>query len=161
MNLITKSALVGFVASISLGPVSSFAQDAACSCVTAYRGPAGPIGSIRGVKGDVLVSQKAGYGSAKAGSVLNFGSRIVVGAKGAASVRVGDCNLDVPANSSLDISRVDNNICLKVEGPAQSAGAEPSGSAGGFGPPEGFFAGALLTSGLLAATQNDNSGVSQ
>jgi hypothetical protein len=118
----------------------------------------------------VMVSQTAGYGPAKAGSVLDFGSRIVVGAKGAASVEVGDCRLSVPANSSLDISRVENNICLKLVGTEQTA-AVPSGSGGGisgagargavFGVPEGIFAGTALGAALLTATQDDDNGVSR
>ena len=82
MNVIVKSALAGFVASIGFGPVSSFAQDASCTCTTPYQGAANSIGSIGRANGDVMVSQAAGYGPAKAGNALDFGSRIVVGAKG-------------------------------------------------------------------------------
>jgi len=163
MNLILKNALTGFVVLIGFGPVSAFAQDAACSCATAYQGAAGAIGSVSRVSGDAMISQAAGFDLAKPGSSLGFGSRVVVGPKGSASVQVGGCNLDVPANSSLDISRVGGNICLKLDQSAQSAKAETSGGAGvgGFGPPEAMFAGALLTSGVLAATQNDDNGVSR
>lgn len=161
MNLVVKSALAGFVATLALAPVSSFAEEAACSCATAYQGSASAIGSILRVDGDVMVAQTAGYGPAKAGSALDFGSRVVVGPKGVASVRVGGCNLDVPANSSLDISRVENNICLRVVGSEHTAAIPSSNGAGGFGPPEMIFSGALLTSGVLAATQDDGNGVSR
>ncbi|RUW62300.1 hypothetical protein [Mesorhizobium sp. M7A.F.Ca.US.008.03.1.1] len=161
MNLVIKTALAVFVASLGFGPVSSFAQDASCSCATAYQGPANPIGSIRSANGDVMVSQAAGYSPAKAGNALDFGSRVVVGAKGTASVLIGGCNLDVPANSSLDVSRFGNNICLKLVGFEQTAAIQPSGGGGGFGPPEAIFAGALLTTGVLAATQDDDNGVSR
>lgn len=162
MNLVLKNALTGFVVLIGLGPVSAFAQDAACSCTTAYQGAAGAIGSVSRVSGDALISQAAGFDVAKVGSSLGFGSRVVVGPRGSASVQVGSCSLDVPANSSLDISRVGGNICLKLDQSAQSAKAENSGGGvGGFGPPEAMFAGALLTSGVLAATQNDDNGVSR
>ena len=160
MNLVMKSALAGFVAAVALAPVSSFAEEAACNCATPYQGSASAIGSILRVDGDVMVAQAAGYGPAKAGGALDFGSRVVVGPKGGASVRVGGCNLDVPANASLDISRVENNICLRVVGSEQRA-AIPSNGAGGFGPPEIIFSGALLTSGVLAATQDDGNGVSR
>lgn len=160
MNLVIKTALAVFVASIGFGPTSSFAQEASCSCATAYHGPANPIGSIRSANGDVMMSQTAGYGPAKAGNALDFGSRVVVGAKGAVSVLVGDCSLEVPANSSLDISRIGNNICLKLVGSEQTAAIQPSGG-GGFGPPEEIFAGALLTTGVLAATQDNDDGVSR
>ncbi|RWI10179.1 hypothetical protein [Mesorhizobium sp.] len=166
MNVIVKSALAGFVASIGFGPVSSFAQDAPCTCTTAYQAAAKSIGSIGRANGDVMVSQVAGYGPAKAGSALDFGSRIVVGARGSASVNVGGCNLDVPANSSLDISRVENNICLKVVGSEQSAAVGVSPEHTGQIAPGGarsntplFIFGSMgLGAGVLAATQDDGDG---
>lgn len=168
MNLTVKSALAGLIVSISFGPVSSFAQDASCTCATAYQGAASSIGSIGHANGDVMVSQTAGYGPAKAGAALDFGSRVVVGAKGSASVRVGGCNVNVPANSSLDISRVENNICLKVLSSEQTAavgvGSEQTGAIGDPPPswlPFGLFAGMAGAAGILAATQDDNNGVSQ
>ncbi|TIM38922.1 hypothetical protein [Mesorhizobium sp.] len=170
MNLTVKVALAGFVASIGFGPVSSFAQDASaqdasCTCMTPYQGAASSIGSIGRANGDVMVSQAAGYGSAKAGNALDFGSRIVVGANGAASVNVGGCSLDVPANSSLDISRVENNICLRVVGSEQTAGAVSSEHTGQI-PPGGnrsntplfIFGGMVGAAGILAATQDDGDG---
>ncbi|TGP30220.1 hypothetical protein EN828_28260 [Mesorhizobium sp. M2D.F.Ca.ET.185.01.1.1] len=168
MNIILKSALAGLVTLVGFGSAPVFAQDTSCSCATAYHGPANPIGSIRSVSGNVMVSQTAGYGPAKAGSALDFGSRLVVGAKGSASVQVGDCRLSVPANSSLDISRVENSICLKVVNPehaASSVSPEQTGAIDpshkpAFGLPAQFFAGALLTAGVLAATQDNNNGVS-
>ncbi|RWO01702.1 hypothetical protein [Mesorhizobium sp.] len=171
MNLTVKVALAGFAASIGFGPVSSFAQDASaqdasCTCMTPYQGAASSIGSIGQANGDVMVSQAAGYGPAKAGNALDFGSRIVVGAKGSASVNVGGCNLDVPANSSLDISRVENNICLKVAGSEQRAavGVSPEHTgqiaAGGNRSwvPAGIFLGMAGAAGILAATQDDDDG---
>lgn len=162
MNLTVKVALAGFVASIGFGPVSSFAQDASCTCTTPYQGTANSIGSIGRANGDVMVSQAAGYGPAKAGNALDFGSRIVVGANGAASVNVGGCNVDVPANSSLDISRVENNICLKVVGSEQTAGAVSNEQTGQIptGAPANnlplfIFGGMAGTAGILAATQDD------
>ncbi|ESZ10260.1 hypothetical protein X737_31975 [Mesorhizobium sp. L48C026A00] len=165
MNLTVKVALAGFVASIGFGPVSSFAQDESCTCTTPYQGTASSIGSIGRANGDVMVSQAAGYGSAKAGNALDFGSRIVVGANGAASVNVGGCSLDVPANSSLDISRVENNICLRVVGSEQTAGAVSSEHTGQI-PPGGnrsntplfIFGGMVGAAGILAATQDDGDG---
>ncbi|MCV3210542.1 hypothetical protein OHD62_29650 [Mesorhizobium sp. YC-39] len=169
MNLTVKSALAGLIVSISFSPVSSFAQDASCTCATAYQGAASSIGSIGHADGDVMVSQTAGYGPAKAGAALDFGSRVVVGTKGSASVRVGGCNVKVPANSSLDISRVENNICLKVVGSEQTAAVgvspEHTGQIASGGTPSwlplGLFAGMAGAAGILAATQDDDNGVSQ
>ncbi|TIT03045.1 hypothetical protein [Mesorhizobium sp.] len=161
MNLTVKIALAGFVASIGFGPVSSFAQETSCTCTTAYQGAANSIGSIGQANGDVMVSQAAGYGPAKAGSALDFGSRVVVGAKGSASVNIGGCNLDVPANSSLDISRVDNNICLKVLGSEHTAQIGSDGNNNRSWVPLGIFAGMAGAAGILAATQDDDNGVSR
>ncbi|UVC19163.1 hypothetical protein IHQ72_28650 [Mesorhizobium onobrychidis] len=166
MNVIVKSALAGFVASIGFGPVSSFAQETPCTCTTPYQGAANSIGSIGHANGDVMVSQAAGYGPAKAGNALDFGSRIVVGARGSASVNIGGCNLDVPANSSLDISRVENNICLKVVGSEQTAAVGVSPEHTGQIAPGGarsntplfIFGGMGLGAGVLAATQDDGDG---
>lgn len=159
MKSTLKIALLGLVASVGFGPVSAFAQDA-CSCSTAYMG-SGAIGSITQVNGDAMVSQAAGYEPAKAGNGLDFGSRVVAGPKGSASVQVGGCNISVPANSTLDISRVGNKICLKVLGSEQTAALPENRLAPKFGFPELFFAGALLTTGVAVATQDDDRAVSR
>ncbi|MCA0002016.1 MULTISPECIES: hypothetical protein [unclassified Mesorhizobium] len=161
MNVIIRTTVSALVAASGFTSVSSFAQDVSCSCAAAYRGPASAIGSIRSADGDVMVSQSVGYGPAKAGSTLGLGSRVVVGTKGSASVLVGGCNMNVPANSSLDVSRVGGNICLKLVGSERTAAIQPSGGTSGFGLPEGIFAGALVTSGVLAATQDDDKAVSR
>lgn len=158
MNLVVKIALAGFVASIGFGPVSSFAQDTSCTCTTPYPGAANSIGSIGRANGDVMVSQAAGYGPAKAGNALDFGSRVVVGAKGLASVNVGGCNLDVPANSSLDISRVENNICLRVLGTEHTAQIGQSDNDNRSLTPLFIFGGMVGAAGILAATQDDDDG---
>ncbi|MBZ9852898.1 hypothetical protein LB566_03750 [Mesorhizobium sp. CA13] len=159
MNVIIRTAVSALVASSGFTSVSSFAQDVSCSCAAAYRGPASAIGSIRSADGDVMVSQSVGYSRAKAGSTLGLGSRVVVGANGSASVLVGGCHMNVPANSSLDVSR--GNICLKLVDSERTAAIQPSGGTSGFGLPEGIFVGALVTSGVLAATQDDDKAVSR
>ncbi|MER8701672.1 hypothetical protein [Mesorhizobium sp. M1273] len=149
--------LAGFVASVGFVPVSSFAQDASCTCATAYSG-VNPIGSLGHVNGDVIISQVAGYGPAKAGGALDFGSRVVVGAKGSASVQVGGCNLSVPANSTLDISRVENKICLNVLGSEQTAQTDNSNNKSNV--PLLIFGGMAVGAGILAATADKDHGVS-
>ncbi|TIT21308.1 MAG: hypothetical protein E5W81_00585 [Mesorhizobium sp.] len=158
MNPVVKSALAGVVALAGFAPVQSFAQDASCTCATAYQG-VGPIGSIGHVDGDVMISQVAGYGPAQAGGALDFGSRVVVGGKGSASVHVGGCNLSVPANSTLDISRVENKICLNVLGSEQTA--QTGGSNNNNNTPLYIFGGMALGAGILAATADKDHGVSQ
>ncbi|MER9545622.1 hypothetical protein NKI72_26820 [Mesorhizobium sp. M0437] len=158
MNLLVKSALAGVVVLAGFAPVSSFAQDASCTCATAYQG-SNPIGSIGHVNGNVMVSQVAGYGPAQAGGALDFGSRVVVGAKGSASVNVGGCNLSVPANSTLDISRVDNRICVNVLGSEHTAQAGNSTGTSN-NTPLFIFGGMALGAGVLAATADKDHGVS-
>lgn len=155
MNLVFKSALAGFVALLGFAPVSSFAQDTSCTCATAYSG-VNPIGSLGHVDGDVMISQVAGYGPAQAGGALDFGSRVVVGGKGSASVRVGGCNLSVPANSTLDISRIENKICLNVLGSEKTAQTENSNNANKT--PLIIFGGMALGAGILAATADEHHG---
>ncbi|MER8399958.1 hypothetical protein [Mesorhizobium sp. M1348] len=155
MNLVVKSALAGLVVLAGFAPVSSFAQDGSCTCATAYTG-VNPIGSIGSINGDVMVSQVAGYGPAQAGGALDFGSRVVVGGKGSASVNVGSCNLSVPANSTLDISRVENKICLNVLGSEKTAQTDNSNNDNKT--PLIIFGGMALGAGILAATADKDHG---
>ncbi|MER8509606.1 hypothetical protein NKH91_13165 [Mesorhizobium sp. M0894] len=157
MNLVVKSALAGIVVLAGFAPVSSFAQDGSCTCATAYQG-VNPIGSIGNVNGNVMVSQVAGYGPAQAGGALDFGSRVVVGSKGSASVNVGSCNLSVPANSTLDISRVENKICLNVLGSEHTAQTGNSTGASNNNTPLFIFGGLALGAGVLAATADKDHG---
>lgn len=157
MNLVLKSALAGVVVLAGFAPVSSFAQDGSCTCATAYNG-VNPIGSLGSVNGDVMISQVAGYGPAQAGGALDFGSRVVVGSKGSASVQVGGCNVSVPANSTLDISRVDNKICLNVLGSEKTAQTGNTNSTNYT--PALIFGGMALGAGVLAATADKDHGVS-
>ncbi|MER8772044.1 hypothetical protein NKI01_25000 [Mesorhizobium sp. M0815] len=155
MNLVLKSALAGVVVLAGFAPVSSFAQDGSCTCATAYTG-VNPIGSIGNVNGDVMISQVAGYGPAQAGGALDFGSRVVVGGKGSASVKVGSCNLSVPANSTLDISRVDNKICLNVLGSEHTA--QTGGGSTTNYTPAIVFGGVALGALGLGLSQDDDHG---
>ncbi|MER9263447.1 hypothetical protein NKI63_02525 [Mesorhizobium sp. M0410] len=156
MNLVVKSALAGVVVLAGFAPVSSFAQDGSCTCATAYNG-VNPIGSLGSVNGDVMISQVAGYGPAQAGGALDFGSRVVVGAKGSASVQVGGCNVKVPANSTLDISRVENKICLNVLGSEKTAQTgNPNTNTNNT--PLFIFGGMALGAGVLAATADKDHG---
>ncbi|ESW77278.1 hypothetical protein X772_31475 [Mesorhizobium sp. LSJC280B00] len=150
--------MAGVVVLAGFAPVSSFAQDASCTCATAYTG-VNPIGSLGRVDGDVMISQVAGYGPAQAGSALDFGSRVVVGAKGSASVSVGGCKLSVPANSTLDISRVENKICLNVLGSERTAQTQNSNN-NQSRVPLLIFGGMALGAGVLAATADKHHGVS-
>ncbi|MER8867821.1 hypothetical protein NKI19_29685 [Mesorhizobium sp. M0751] len=156
MSVVLRSALAGVVMLAGFAPVSSFAQDASCTCATAYNG-VNPIGTFGRVNGDVMISQVAGYGPAQAGGALDFGSRVVVGDKGSALVQVGGCNLSVPANSTLDISRVENKICLNVLGSEKTAQTQNSNN-NNSKVPLIIFGGMALGAGILAATADKHHG---
>jgi hypothetical protein len=151
MGIKVSAALAALIGMMSIDR----AMAETCTCSTAYQGD--PIGSIGQVDGEVLASQTAGYGPAKAGEGLGIGSHVNVANKASASVLVGTCKLNLPGNSSLDISLVDNKICLKVQGLEQAAGSTP---------PRSYLPAVLLGGGLLAgvvvlATQDDDNGVSK
>jgi hypothetical protein len=115
MKFSVYCAWAGFFAAIYVAPVTARAQDASCSCATAYQGPSTSVGTVVSSVGDVMVLQPAGYVDAAQGSELSLGNRIVTGARSSAAVKVGQgCRLELAENSSLDISRAGNNICVKV-----------------------------------------------
>jgi hypothetical protein len=118
----------------------AMAQDASeCACVTAYQGVGAPTGSVVSSEGDVKISQAAGYSDATTNSPLSFGSRIVVGAQSAARLKVGaDCNVSVGQNSMADISRIGDNICVRVRTPETTASFGLDGNTR-FGAPEIIF----------------------
>jgi hypothetical protein len=151
MGIKVSAALAALIGMISIDR----AVAETCTCSTAYMGD--PIGSIWQVKGDVLVSQTAGYGPAKSGDGLGIGSHVNVAGKASASVLVGDCKLNIPSNSSLDVSVVDNQICLKVQNYDQAAGATRARSY----LPAALLAGGLIAGVVVLATQNDDNGVSK
>ncbi len=155
MRFVVSFALAGIV---GLGAVGSALADdtvqkPSCTCQTAYDG-GNPVGSIRHVKGDVTVSRTTGFLPAKAGDPLDLGSRVMASANASASVRVGGCSIEVPAGSNLDVSSDGQNICLSVGGEKQVA-------AGSFNLPAALLGGGLIAGGIIAATHDSGSSVSQ
>ncbi len=155
MRFVVSFALAGIV---GLGAVGSALADdtvqkPSCTCQTAYDG-GNPVGSIRHVKGDVTVSRTTGFLPAKAGDPLDLGSRVMASANASAFVRVGGCSIEVPAGSNLDVSSDGQNICLSVGGEKQAA-------AGSFNLPAALLGGGLIAGGIIAATHDSGSSVSQ
>lgn len=155
MRSVVKIALAAVVGLGGIG--SALADDTvqkpSCTCQTAYDG-SNPVGAIRHVKGDVTVSRTTGFSPAKAGDSLELGSRVMASANASASVRVGGCSIEVPAGSNLDVSGDGQNICLSVDGEKQAA-------AGSFSLPAALLGGGLIVGGVIAATHDSGSSVSQ
>lgn len=161
----TKHVLAVSVALAGVSPVSVFApvvaqaQDVAeCACLTAFPGQNMSVGKIVSTQGDVRVSQAAGYVAGGKDAALSIGSRIMVGPKSSAQFQVGStCNMSVTQNSTADISRVQENICVKLLMPEVTASygqqgplGNADGGTGGVNVPLVMFSMAALTS-LTAA----------
>ena len=160
-------ALASFVAASFVAPVLAQARDAWCNCAITYQASSLPVGTLLSSVGDVMVLQSAGYVAAAAGSELSLGSRVITGAKSSAAVRVGqDCRLDVAEKSSLDISRLGDKICVRVE-PSQSSTSVLTND-GTYAlngrriiTPATLFGGLAIGAAILSATQDDDDPVSR
>ncbi len=99
----------------TLAGVSAFAQTAPgsqnCTCATSSQA----AGTITSIKGNVLVSQANGMRPAPVGSPLGSQSRIIVGSAGSATIGLGGCKLSIAGNSQAVVSRIGNQLCVKVE----------------------------------------------
>jgi len=116
----------------SLAGVGAFAQTAPgsqnCTCVSSSQA----AGIVTSAKGNVLVSQVDGMRPAVAGSALTSQSRIVVGSAGAATIGLGGCNLSIAGNSQATVTRIGDQLCVKVESlvitPVHEAGTAGGGA---------------------------------
>ena len=119
----------------SLAGVGAFAQTAPgsqnCTCVSSSQA----AGIVTSAKGNVLVSQVDGMRPAVAGSALTSQSRIVVGSAGAATIGLGGCNLSIAGNSQATVTRIGDQLCVKVESlvitPVHEAGTAAASAGGG------------------------------
>src|SRR5688500_9378752 len=93
---------------------TSLAQDAQqCTCLLPAADGAVPVGELRAVDGDVVMSQPTGYFAARQGASVVLGSRIVVGANSSASLFFGEnCPLEVPASSIVRVDPSLAGICV-------------------------------------------------
>lgn len=85
-----------------------------CSCAAGLASNAAAKGSLIDVSGDVFVSGPAGYAEAQAGQSLPLNSRVIVGPKGTANLRYGQCQVTAPADSTATISAKGQNVCVEV-----------------------------------------------
>lgn len=160
-----KHVLAVSVALAGVSPVALFAPGVAlaqdvseCACVTAFQGQNMSVGKIVATQGDVRISQAAGYAVGEKDAALSIGSRIMVGPKSSAQFQVGStCNISVTQNATADISRVQDNICVKLLMPEVTASygqqgpdGDDNGGTGGVNVPLVMFGIAATTA--LATT---------
>lgn len=152
--LAVSVALAGVSPVAVFAPVAAQAQDVSeCACLTAFQGQRMSVGKIISTQGDVRISQAAGYAPGEKDAALSIGSRILVGPKSSAQFQVGaTCNISVTQNSTADISRVQENICVKLLMPEVTASYGQQGPDDGTGGGTGGVNVPLLMFGVAATT---------
>lgn len=143
---------VGFIMS---GGVSA-AQASECACKV----PAGSMGSVAKLTGDVMVSQQSGYSSASTDTRLSEGMRVIVGQSSSASISLPRCSMNLTSSSIATLIREENQLCLRIESATAEALQQKAGTLGAASnwvP----VAGALVTGGLVIAIANDKEPVSR
>lgn len=107
--------------SVSLFLISGTApaQDAQqCACLLPAAGAGVPVGEIKAVDGDVMMSQPAGYSAPLKGMPIALGSRIVVGANSSASLLFGgNCPVEMSAGTIAKIDPSQAGVCVSVDRP--------------------------------------------
>ncbi len=162
--LAVSVALAGVSPVAVFAPLAAQAQDVSeCACLTAFDGQRMSVGRIISTQGDVRISQAAGYAPGEKDAALTIGSRILVGPKSSAQFQVGStCNISVTQNSTADISRVQENICVKLLMPEVTASYGQQGSTDA--PPAGVnvplvmfttAAATALTTTIVEAVEDD------
>lgn len=129
-------------------PSLASAQEDSCACVARE----GSAGRFVAANGSVLASGISGYGQAVAGTPISSGSEISVGANSSAEIQIGNCALQLSANTVTRLSALANrNICVA------SNEAATGGLAGNYIAP-GMFLGLAGGAAALALTNGDNVG---
>lgn len=142
------------VAATTFAPVVGFAQDASqCACLVPFQPGILQVGQVQSFRGDVQVTQPAGYNGPQTEGALSVGSRILIGPGASADISVvPSCNLSVAENSTVNISRIGEQICVSIEEVGRAAGYF-NGSGLGF--PEYFFGASVGTAALAGALGGD------
>lgn len=157
MRLLNWAYAIG-VAVAASAPVAASAQDLSlCTCVTPYQGANAQVGKVMSYRGDVKVTQPAGYTGPESDDGLSIGSRVLVGPKSNAEITVGSqCALSITENSTVNITRIGDNVCVNAQQVGLTTGA--IGDDKGLGFPEYFFGAAVGTSAIAGALSNGQNG---
>tara|TARA_R110000751_G_scaffold172928_3_gene279353 strand:- start:68562 stop:69314 length:753 start_codon:yes stop_codon:yes gene_type:complete len=143
------------VTALNFLPVNAFAQSQSlddCSCLVPASVSGQPVGSIVAIDGRVQVSGATGFSDSKVGTMLNGGSRIIVGPRSSASLSLGDkCPLQVSANQDVVLDPVDAKICVRVLDQTTTADVElaPLEATSAFADP--FILGDVTRSGVVVS----------
>lgn len=109
-----QNSLIAVTAVSLLGVGAAYAESEDCSCNAGLVSNAAQKGSLINVSGDVFVSSPTGFTEASAGQSLGLNSRVIVGPKGSAHLRYGQCRITAPADSTAMISTKDQSVCVNV-----------------------------------------------
>lgn len=126
---------------------SALAQAANCACNV----PLGSAGAISEIKGDVLISQQAGFQSASGISQFSEGSRIIIGQASEATLSLPGCAVNLNKASTVSLMNINNQLCLRVE--ETYAGAEVA-SASRSWVPAAIFGGIIAGGAIIAIADN-------
>ena len=109
-------------------PAAALAQSD-CTCLLAP--PAsGPVGSISQANGEIFLTGAGGFESGGVGSAINPGDVVSTGASSTASLALGgNCNIALGPSSTVTISPVGENLCVRVTEDVLATGGD--GGAGG------------------------------
>ena len=89
-----------------------------CACLVPMTQAAAPVGSLKKVSGNVMVTHAAGFATAAEGAQLAPGSRVIVGADSTAALQVGSaCALSLAQNSTATLLQQDQQLCVQVTAP--------------------------------------------
>lgn len=127
--------------------------DVECTCWTPL--VPSPVGSVVSSGGIVQASTATGYGPAPAGTPLNLGSQMTIGAASQANIVVGaQCNLDITSNSDVTVTEQCGQICVQV---TQNT-APPVVAGGGALPLIILGTGAAVAAGIILLDDDDEGG---
>lgn len=154
-----KNNLHIFIALSVFGVVNLFAvnfalsQAANCACNV----PLGSAGAISEIKGDVLISQQAGFQSAQGITQFAEGSHIIIGQSSAAILSLPGCSVNLNKASTVSLVKVNNQLCLRVD--ETYAGTRVSSAPRSWVP--AAIMGGVLAGGVIIAIADDGKPVSR
>ncbi|WP_271169919.1 hypothetical protein [Hansschlegelia plantiphila] len=153
----------GFAAAAGL-MLASYASSASafdalggdCGCSIPLPTKGVRVGEVSRANDDVLVSGRGGLVRGKPGAPLKVGSRVIVGPNGSAQIALGaSCNLSLRANSTVDIARSGEMVCVTSAGAGGEAAVGRAAGIGGVGGASLGAAGAAAAAIFIAADNDD------
>lgn len=159
-------ALLGFAVAVTAysgglaGVSTAQAQSSACQCVV----PAGSVGVVRSVNGNVFVSQTDGSLPARPDMRLRAGSSVLVGPQSGSVISFGrNCTLRLDPGTTTSITPQQGQLCLAVnrQAPGAGGGSTVAGAGAGKFLVPGLMIGGLGLGAVVIATSDKDKGVSR